>query len=96
MDLRDAAICREVWRGWADYRPLRYSEIAERTGISTGSLVYRIRGHDGLNWRQPDGGLIQQGWLAAAPEGSGPARTIRPGERFVGLDSNGWPLEVLE
>ena len=88
MDDRDAAIVYAVWRG---ARTLR--GIMAATGIpSTSSVSGRLTAnhHYGDRW-QARPALCESGWLCGL-EASG---TIRPGPRFQGIDSDGWPLECV-
>ena len=99
MDKKDAAICAAVWRAWATYTSISHQEICEAAGISSVSLIeFHVKGRQGQSQRRVGGGLIEHGWLTGAVsrgQGSGLARTLRPGRRFAGLDSGAWPLEVV-
>ena len=82
LDERDRAILRDVWNAWQDYKTVSRRQLVRRTGISSGSISYRL---------MEPGRLIPAGWLA---QERGLIRTLRPGPRFAGMDA-GWPLELV-
>lgn len=96
-DERDRAICAAVWRAWRCGRPASYRELQAVTGVSKGSLCYRIHGYQRiagtarLSYRA-GGGLIGQGWLVGDPH---LCRTLVPGALFGGLLSGREPLRRI-
>ena len=80
LDERDRAILSEVWHAWRACATISRRQIERYTGISSGSITYRLETRLFLaGWLTQEGGLI---------------RTLRPGPRFAGMDA-GWPLEVV-
>ena len=97
MDARDAAICRAVWRVWAESGSVSIREVLQIVGLSSTSILsFRMHGIDGNGAKHRRGGLLQRGWLSkdGSHNASSLRRTLRPGPRFAGLD-NGWPLELI-
>lgn len=93
LDARDRAILCAVWRAWVEYRrPPSIRELQCLTGLASVSTIsWRVNGHSGCGAPRRGGGLIERGWLSYDRDGT--ERTLRPGPRFVALQS-GWPLET--
>lgn len=96
MDWRDAMICRAVWRSWSQLKPPpSYRELARLLDTSSSIIHKRVFGESPNPSRRQKGGLIGSGWLAGEVEGSYKNRTLTPGYRMGGCDSDGWPLEKV-
>ena len=88
MKPRYAIICREVMLAWGRGRTPTIRELMAASGFGgTGATMYAVK------W------LTAQGWLSRPLKdyiyAYSRTHAITRGPRLMGLDSDGWPLEVV-
>lgn len=94
LDTKDRAIVKAVAEAWGKgHVAPNQRDLVKASGLSVSTVNWRIRGFKVAGIRRHGGGLIERGWLLGEDF---LYRTLRPGPRFAGLDSDGWPMERVD